>query len=62
MKRARFFILFLFVAIWTAILIGVFTQWYNVGVDAKSLILAAIFYTTLGSVFWYATDRWIRGK
>lgn len=62
MKRARFIVLFLFVAIWAALLTGVFIQWYNAGVDAKSLILAAVFYTALGSVFWYATDRWLRGE
>lgn len=62
MKRARFIILFLFVSIWVAILTSVLVQWYNTGADAKSIILAAVFYTTLGSIFWYSTDRWIRGK
>ena len=62
MKRARFIILFLFVAIWAALVTGVFIQWYNAGVDTKSIILAIVFYTALGSAFWYATDKWIRGE
>lgn len=62
MKRARFIILFLFVAICAALVTGVFIQWYNAGADAKSIILAVVFYTALGSAFWYSTDKWLRGK
>lgn len=52
--------------VWTVMTIGIMAmvvaEWYAQGCGLKSLILAGVFYTSMGVAFWFGADQCIQGK
>lgn len=52
--------------VWAVMTIGIMamvvTEWHAQGCGLKSLILAGVFYTSMGVAFWFGADQCIQGK
>lgn len=52
--------------VWAVVTIGVMamvvSEWYSQGCGVKSLLLAGVFYTSMGVAFWFGVDQCIQGK
>lgn len=52
--------------VWAVVTIGVMamvvSEWYAQGCGVKSLLLAGVFYTSMGVAFWFGVDQCIQGK
>ncbi len=52
--------------VWAVVTIGIMAmvvaEWHSQGCGLKSLILAGVFYTSMGVAFWFGADQMIQGK
>lgn len=52
--------------VWAVMTIGIMamvvTEWHAQGCGVKSLLLAGVFYTSMGVAFWFGADQCIQGK
>ena len=52
--------------VWAVMTAGIITmvvaEWHAQGCDVKSLLLAGVFYTSMGVAFWFGVDQCIQGK
>lgn len=52
--------------VWAVMTIGIMamvvTEWHAQGCGLKSLLLAGVFYTSMGVAFWFGADQCIQGK
>lgn len=52
--------------VWAVVTIGIMAmvvaEWHAQGCGVKSLLLAGVFYTSMGVAFWFGVDQCIQGK
>ena len=52
--------------VWAVVTIGIMAmvvaEWHAQGCELKSLLLACVFYTSMGVAFWFGADQCIQGK
>lgn len=62
MKKARVINGIVWAVVTAGIIAMVVSEWYSQGCGVKSLLLAGVFYTSMGVAFWFGVDQCIQGK
>lgn len=62
MKTARVINGIVWAVVTAGIIAMVVSEWYSQGCGVKSLLLAGVFYTSMGVAFWFGADQCIQGK